>query len=124
MMNPTPDLSALVEAYELATNSHDVNTVMTLIDEDATYWFTDGSHRGGDAIRSALARTFELIRDETYEITDVEWVTVSEDSACFRYEFGWAGTVDGQQSSGSGRGTNIAVRRPDGWKMLHEHLSV
>jgi hypothetical protein len=45
---------ALMAAYEQATNSHDISRVMPLIAPEATYWFTDGSYVGLDAIRSAI----------------------------------------------------------------------
>jgi hypothetical protein len=45
-----------------------------MIDEDATYWFSDGSHQGLGAIIVAIERTFSTIHDEVYEMRDLEWV--------------------------------------------------
>lgn len=123
MAEPTPELESFVKDYEAATNSHDVDRVTAMIAADATYWFTDGSFHGIDAIRDALTSTFDLIQDETYEITDVEWISVSDESASYRYRFRWTGTIDGQLRSGRGRGTNVITKRQGSWKMLHEHLS-
>ena len=119
----TTDLDVFVKEYESATNSHIVELVAPLIAKDATYWFTDGSYVGRDAICGALGRTFGLIQDETYEIQDVEWVAATDGAACFRYSFHWTGVVNGETRSGSGRGTNVVVKRDGSWKMLHEHLS-
>ena len=91
--------------------------------QDATYWFTDGSHVGREAIRDALARTWQTIGDETYEIRDLEGVVERRDLAVFRYRFVWSRVVEGRPKSGEGRGTNVAVRRDGRWLMLHEHLS-
>lgn len=118
-----PDITAFVREYERATNTHDADVVATLVAQDATYWFTDGSYVGRAAIREALARTWQTIRDETYEIRDLEIVAEQRDLALFRYRFLWSGVIDGRLESGDGRGTNVAVRRVGRWLMLHEHLS-
>src|ERR1700735_3141293 len=77
----TTELTGFMAACERAANSHDVSRVLPLIAEDATYWFTDGSYRGREEIAGALARTFATIHDEVYEITEVEWVALTEELA-------------------------------------------
>jgi ketosteroid isomerase-like protein len=123
MSEPMMALTAFVRGYEQATNSHDIAELGPLIAPDAVYWFTDGSHRGRDAILGAIAETFATIRDETYRITDLEWVAVGSNHAVCRYRFSWTGTVNGQSRSGSGRGTNVLVSSGGTWQVLHEHLS-
>jgi len=86
----------------MSTNTHDPDLVATLVAEDATYWFTDGSHVGRQAIRLALARTWQAIREETYEIRDLEVVVEQRDLAVFRYRFLWSGVVEGGRSRGRG----------------------
>jgi hypothetical protein len=49
-----------------------------MIDEGATYWFSDGSHRGHGEITAAIEQTFSTIHDEVYEITGLEWVVVND----------------------------------------------
>jgi ketosteroid isomerase-like protein len=116
-------LAEFIRAYEQAANSHDITRLVPLIAPEAVYWFSDGSHRGREAILSAVAETFATIRDEIYQINDLEWITYSEDQAVCRYQFTWTGTIDGQPRSGSGRGTNVLVNNAGTWQMLHEHLS-
>jgi ketosteroid isomerase-like protein len=119
MTQPT----AFVRAYEQATNSHDIANVAPLIAADAVYWFSDGSYRGRDAILAAIAQTFATIRDETYQIADLEWVATDSSLAVCRYRFSWTGIINGLPRSGSGRGTNVLIKTSGGWQMLHEHLS-
>jgi uncharacterized protein (TIGR02246 family) len=119
----TVEVAAFMAEYERAANSHDVRRVLPLIAEDAVYWFTDGSYRGREEIAGALERTFAAIQDEAYEITELEWVTVTDEIAVCRYRFSWRGVVDGQSSSGRGRGTNVLVKRERAWRVQHEHLS-
>jgi uncharacterized protein (TIGR02246 family) len=116
-------LTAFMTRYEQATNSHDIDRVLPMIADDATYWFSDGSHQGLEEIRVAIGRTFATINDEVYQIADLEWVALSGEHAACRYRFSWTGVIDGQPRSGRGRGTNVVVRRDGEWKMLHEHLS-
>lgn len=116
-------LTAFLRRYEQANNSHDIDRVVPLIAEDAVYWFSDGSYQSLGEIAEAIERTFGAIRDETYEIKDLEWVVLTADHSVCRYRFFWTGVIDGQPRSGEGRGTNVIVKRDGVWKMQHEHLS-
>lgn len=119
---PDP-LTDFIRAYEQATNSHDIANLRPLIASEAVYWFSDGSHRGRDAVLVAIAETFAIIRDETYRIEGLEWIARSENHAVCRYQFSWNGNIDGQPRSGTGRGTNVLVKTDEAWQVLHEHLS-
>jgi ketosteroid isomerase-like protein len=117
------ELSLFMDRYEQANNTHDIGRVAPLIAEDATYWFSDGSHQGLSEITVAVERTFATIQEEVYEIRDLEWVVLAVDHAVCRYRFFWKGIVDGRPRSGQGRGTNVIVKREGAWMMQHEHLS-
>ena len=119
----TDQLTAFIDAYERATNSHDTAQLAPLIAFEAVYWFTDGSHRGREAILGAIADTFRTISDETYRIYDLEWVVADDRQAVCRYRFSWRGFINGHPRSGGGRGTNVLVRSGESWQVLHEHLS-
>jgi ADP-ribose pyrophosphatase YjhB (NUDIX family) len=119
----TAKLTAFMAGYERAANSHDVQQVLPLIADDAVYWFTDGSYRGREEIAGALERTFATIQDEVYEIRELEWLAMTDEFAACRYRFFWRGVVDGQPSSGRGRGTNVLVKQDGSWRVRHEHLS-
>ena len=121
--DPVAGLTVFMTEYEQANNSHDIDRVLPMIAEDATYWFSDGSYRGLGEIKGAIERTFATIQDEVYEVSDLEWVVVADEYAACRYRFSWQGVVNGQVRSGQGRGTNLLVRRDGTWKMQHEHLS-
>jgi uncharacterized protein (TIGR02246 family) len=123
MSDVRAEVTSFMAKYERAANSHDVEQVLSLIADDATYWFTDGSYRGRGEIAGALERTFATIQHEVYEIRELEWVTLTDEQAACRYRFFWRGVVDGQPSSGRGRGTNVLVKRDGSWLVEHEHLS-
>lgn len=117
------ELTDFLKAYEYANNSHIWKNVEPFISADATYWFTDGSYKGIDEIRSAIETTFTKIHNEVYEIKDISWPLITDSGAVCTYTFLWRGTIDGQAASGSGRGTNVLKKQSGSWKIVHEHLS-
>jgi hypothetical protein len=72
---------------------------------------------------SNFASDPELIKDETYRISEVVWVAESRDIAACTYRFGWSGLLRGEHASGSGRGTCVLARKDGAWVVVHEHLS-
>jgi uncharacterized protein (TIGR02246 family) len=123
-MSRIDDPVTFLKEYEQRTNAHDVGAWSELIADDATYWFTNGTHVGKQAIVDAVAYNFRVITEETYRISDVEWVHSGDDVAVVRYRFDWVGIQDGRTARGSGRGTNVMSRREGHWLMTHEHLSI
>ncbi len=118
----TPD--EFMREYETSGRNGGVDRTLSLIDDDAVYWFSDGaSHVGKRAIKRVLQRNAELIQDENYRISDIVWVAQSDDVAACIYHFDWSGTLRGSPASGSGRGTSVLKRRGDAWVVAHEHLS-
>ena len=65
--------------YEEALASQDWKKVAPLIHENCTVTFSNGTcHQGKEAVRLALQRNFELIKDETYAISEVHWVVKAQ----------------------------------------------
>ena len=118
----TPD--EFIHEYENFNRTHGLEHTLRLIDENAVYWFSDGScHIGKSAIEEAIRHNFETIEDDDYHISDIVWVAQSSDFASCIYGFDWSGTVRGAPASGSGRGTSVLARSGDSWVVVHEHLS-
>lgn len=116
-------LDQFLAEYVRRTNTHRFDEVATLIDEEAVFWFSSGSHRGLAAIRAAFERTWAIIQNEVYSVQDVEWLTVDDTSAVCLYTFHWRGDIDGEAREGIGRGTTVLRRVNDRWRIVHEHLS-
>ena len=104
-------------------HKHQFNSVAELIAEDAVYWFNDGSFIGREAIRDAFEATWAYIRNETYQIEDVKWLTQDAHSAVCIYTFRWQGQVNERLVQGSGRGTSVLRKVDESWRVVHEHLS-
>jgi len=114
---------ALLEKYETEINKHDFNLVQPMISADCKFWFTSGTHEGLEEARQAFQKTWGLIKEETYWLTDIEWLAESEAAAVCVYTYHWRGTINGQLGEGKGRGTSCFRKEADGWKIVHEHLS-
>jgi ketosteroid isomerase-like protein len=112
-----------LRAYEKANNSHNWSNVEPFIHSDAVFWFTDGEHKGKREIEKAVTKTFEKIGEEVYSIQNVKWLVVTDTTGVCAYTFHWEGIVDGKQTSGSGKGTNVFIKDSGTWKIIHEHLS-
>jgi ketosteroid isomerase-like protein len=116
-------LETFLEEYARRTNTHTFDLVAPLIAEKAVYWFTDGTFRGHSSIRHAFERTWSVIQDEQYSISEVEWLSVDTHSATCIYTFHWRGLINSAIREGSGRGTSVLQKVDGGWQVLHEHLS-
>lgn len=111
-------------AYADRINAHDFDQLTDLIAPDATFWFSDGTHRGIAAIRTAFEATWRLMGDdERYWLDQLDWIAEGDTAAACTYRFNWSTTRDGRPVSGSGRGTTILQRVDDRWWIVHEHLS-
>jgi len=119
----TGQYDQLLKDYEKANNSHDWTQVEPFVHPDASYFFTDGTFIGIEAVKQAVTDTFAHIQDETYSVSDIEWVVSDEYVAVCRYSFHWKGIVDGNETEGSGRGTNVWKKTDGKWQIIHEHLS-
>lgn len=113
----------LLAEYEHRLAKHNFDAVAPLISTDAIFWFSDGSHRGVDAIREAFEKTFAALPGERYWLEDITWLVESDMSAACVYRFRWTARREGREFSGGGRGTTIIRAEPEGWRIVHEHLS-
>lgn len=113
----------LMKQYETKINHHKFADVEDLISSDAKFWFSSGTFHGMDQIQAAFKKTWNLIQNEVYWLTDLEWIAESETSATCIYTFNWKGLIEGQERTGKGRGTSVLCKKDSSWKIVHEHLS-
>lgn len=117
------EVLAFMRRVEAATATQEFDVVAQLIAADAIYRFTDGDFAGIDAIRRAFEETWAQFPDDRWEILNQRIVTLDEDSAVVTYDTRWTGTVNGEERSSIGRGTNVLARRDGALKVVLEHLS-
>ena len=114
---------ALLQAYEQRINQHDFALLADLIASDAIFWFSDGSHRGIEAIRAAFEATWIALSNDTYWLTELQWVAEGDRAAACAYRFHWRSEQNGRPISGTGRGTSVLRLAASGRQIVHEHLS-
>jgi len=111
------ELETFLEAYEQAANSADFTNVAPFIATNATFWFTNGIFTGKAEIKKAFEDTWGSIKDETYTISNVQWVATNYWVSSCTYTFTSDGHVDGV----SGRRTPAKARTYLlGWMVVGE----
>ncbi len=114
---------ALLEKYKVEINKHDFDSLEPLISKDCKFWFSSGTYVGLEQTRSAFEKTWGLIKEEVYSLTEIDWIAESDLVAVCTYTFHWKGLIDGKPGEGKGRGTTCCRKEAGGWKITHEHLS-
>jgi ketosteroid isomerase-like protein len=114
---------ALFEKYKVEINKHNFDTLEPLITEDCKFWFSSGTFEGLEQTRRAFEKTWGMIKEEVYTITDPKWISESDQAAVCTYTFHWKGLINGEPGEGKGRGTSCFRKEGDSWKIVHEHLS-
>jgi ketosteroid isomerase-like protein len=110
--------------YVSTSAGHGMDHLLSMIAEEAVYWFSDGTqYVGQKAVEAAIHLNFESIKDETYAISEVKWLLKTKEAAVCIFKFTWSGIVRGESASGEGRGTAVLKHDGDSWQMIHEHLS-
>ncbi|HEX8222772.1 MAG TPA: nuclear transport factor 2 family protein [Allosphingosinicella sp.] len=112
------------DLYRKLINDHDFHVLEELvIDPAITCVFGNIVHRGMAAVRAAFEAAWSDLPDETYEMSEPEWVPSGSDIAVVLFRYAFQGTRQGQPVVGSGCGTNVYRLSSRGWRLVHEHLS-
>jgi ketosteroid isomerase-like protein len=117
------ELDTFLKAYEQAANSRVFSQVAPFIADDASFWFTNGQFSGKAAIQQAFEDTWANIQDETYTISDIQWIVRDSRVAACTYAFKSDGMINGKRQVYEGHGTNVIHRIAGQWQVVHEHLS-
>lgn len=116
------DHVAALQNYVRCLGSHRWELIDPLVTEDVVFIFSEGTHIGKAAAKTAFENTFAHIADEEYWTTDLKWTTATPTMACCHYLFHWKGYIAGKEANGSGRGTSVLVKVDGKWLIAHEHL--
>ncbi|WP_409271922.1 YybH family protein [Neobacillus sp. SCS-31] len=113
-----------LENYIRATNTHNFGEVEKLLHPEAVYWFSDKTCTSISDIKVYFENSWNLIQDEVYSASDINWLAVDANTATCIYRYHYEGFYNGTFISGSGRATNVFVKDANQeWKLIHEHLS-
>ena len=113
----------LMKKYEVEINKHDFNLIAPLISNDCKFWFTSGAYLGLEQTRNAFLKTWNMINEEVYSISEMEWISESDNAAVCMYTYHWKDLIGGQLREENGRGTLCLRKKTDDWKIIQENLS-
>ena len=111
-----------LKTYETALASQQWENIAPLMHPGICVTFNNGTYKGIAEVEGAFRKTFDLIKDETYAISNIHWIRNDDALAVCLYNFHWSGIINGQEASGGGRGTSVLVYENGRWLILTEHL--
>lgn len=113
-----------LEQFVDASATGSFANVAGMIHPNALFRFNDGDYRGLEAIQGAFERTWAHdVKDERYDLSNIEVMSVDTDSAAATFQFRWSGVGTQGPFLIVGRGTSVLVRHQDRLKVMVEHLS-
>jgi ketosteroid isomerase-like protein len=110
--------------FAAALIGRDIDAALALLTDDVVFFYTNGpAIRGKAAFASIMTSNWAVVENYQYATLESAWIAKSDTAAAIIYSFAWSGVARGEPVSGSGRGTRVFARGPDGWLVAHEHLS-
>jgi ketosteroid isomerase-like protein len=121
-----PTVIAFLNEFEALAEKEEFSLIENMIDENAFFRFNDGDFVGRPAIRAAFEKTWRgdpTITKARFYLTDIVVLAVDQCSAAATYTYNWEGAQGDLTFSVRGRGTRVLLCGPDGFRIVHEHLS-
>lgn len=109
--------------YWKAGSSGSFDKVIPFVNDNATFFFSEGPYTGLEEIQRAFETTWATIVDEKYIASNVKWILLGEMEAVCTYDFTSEGCINNKSRVFHGLGTNVLQKIGDNWKIIHEHLS-
>jgi len=88
----------------------------------ATVIFTEATYYGKEQVSGAIGKTFSIIRDESFNISNLKWNIITENFASGTFEYVWSGTLQGKRFTNPGRATIVWVLENGSWQIINEHF--
>ena len=111
-----------IKSYEEAISAQTWEMVEPLIHDNCVVTFTNGTYKGKSEVERIFRKNFDLIKEENYQISDIQFVIEKSEYAVFIFKYSWSGLIHGQPAEGGGRGTSVLVRNNGSWQLISEHL--
>lgn len=112
-----------IKRYEKALATQKWENVSPLIHEKCVVTFSNGNrYYGKEQIEQAFQKNFDLIKGESFSISELSQGVSTEHFAVCTYSYEWSGEIAGEMISGTGLGTSVLMRVDSGWQFVSEHL--
>lgn len=121
---PADTAKACASDFTAALIHRDMGVALSFLTDEVVFFYSNGSViRGKEAFAALMTASWKIISDYSYSTLESTWIAETADVATVIYAFEWSGAAGGKPVSGSGRGTRMFSKRPEGWLIVHEHLS-
>ncbi len=77
------ELLDFIKQYEKLTNKCDFDLLIPFIDENAIYWFSNGTYYGIKEIRKVVEETWKNIKNEIYTISNIQWLIATKNEGVY-----------------------------------------
>ena len=111
-----------IKNYEQALANQNWDSVAEYFHNDCVVIFSEATYYGKLQVGMAIDKTFSIIKDESFKLSDIKWIYQSELFATCVFNYTWSGTMNKKTFSSAGRGTLAMVKTDDGWQIITEHL--
>lgn len=108
--------------YEKTLAQQKWEAVSDFFHEDCVVVFAEATYFGKKQVGMAIDKTFSLIKDEDFILSDIQWIYESDSFATCIFNYKWAGTLNGKRFNSSGRGTLAMILSDGQWQVVTEHL--
>lgn len=90
--------------------------------QNTTVIFAEGTYRGKGQVGIAIRKTFSMIKDENFVITNLHWNMKTEQFATCTFDYEWSGTLNNRRFTTPGRGTLVWIFDNGRWQIINEHF--
>ncbi|GAB4275691.1 MAG: hypothetical protein Kow0029_17090 [Candidatus Rifleibacteriota bacterium] len=111
-----------IKLYEAALEKQSWDEVKDFFHENCTVVFAEATYYGKEQVSGAIKKTFSLIKDESFVLSNINWTIVRENFASCTFNFEWSGTINGKRFTNPGRGTAVWVLENGSWQIVNEHF--
>lgn len=118
----TTNVETTLSDYIAALDTQSWEAADGFFHENATVIFAEGTYRGKAQIATAIRKTFSMIRDEDFVISNLNWNIRQEQFATCTFDFEWSGTLNNKRFTNPGRGTVAWLNESGRWQIINEHF--
>jgi hypothetical protein len=111
-----------IKLYEEALAKQNWDSVKDFFHKNCTVIFAEATYYGKQQVGKAISKTFSLIKEEHFALSNINWTIVRENFACCTFHFEWSGTINGRRFTNPGRGTALWVLENARWQIVNEHF--
>lgn len=111
-----------IRLYETALGKQTWEAVEEFFHPNCTVIFAEANYYGKNQVSGAISKTFSLIKDENFSLSEINWTIVRENFASCTFNFEWSGTINGKRFTNPGRGTAVWILENGHWQIVNEHF--